>query len=132
MCYGIYSTVYVGRSVMSRSTQYIRFSGLLYNGLYPGIQLSRGGKHRLRRSKTYGEQQQHGSKRHSLQAVELSQRTHDAVQIVTNFPAPCPRTYTRWTITPVPNTPRTYTHQNYQKRNIGNKMIHIGKLKCIY
>ena len=43
-----------------------------------------------------------------------------------------PRTCTRWTITPVPNTPRTYNHQNYQKRNIGNKMIHIGKLKCIY
>ena len=48
-----------------------------------------------------------------------------------------PRTYTRWTITPVPNTPvpntpGIYTHQNYQKRNIGNKMIHIGKFKCIY
>ena len=28
------------------------------------------------------------SKRHSLQAVELSQRTHAAVQIVSNLPAP--------------------------------------------
>ena len=30
----------------------------------------------------------HGSKRHSLQAVELSQRTQAAVQIVSNLPAP--------------------------------------------
>ena len=29
-----------------------------------------------------------GSKRHSLQAVELSQRTQAAVQIVSNLPAP--------------------------------------------
>ena len=29
-----------------------------------------------------------GSKRHSLQSVELSQRTQAAVQIVTNLPAP--------------------------------------------
>ena len=32
--------------------------------------------------------EQFGSKRHSLQAVELSQRTQAAVQIVTNLPAP--------------------------------------------
>ena len=30
-----------------------------------------------------------GSKRHSLQAVELSQRTQAAVHIVSNLPAPC-------------------------------------------
>ena len=29
-----------------------------------------------------------GSKRHSIQAVELSQRTQAAVQIVSNLPAP--------------------------------------------
>ena len=29
-----------------------------------------------------------GSKQHSLQAVELSQRTQDAVQIMSNLPAP--------------------------------------------
>ena len=36
---------------------------------------------------TWG-QDKEGSKRHSLQAVELSQRTQAAVQIVSNLPAP--------------------------------------------
>ena len=31
---------------------------------------------------------QKGSKRHNIQAVELSQRTQAAVQIVSNLPAP--------------------------------------------
>ena len=40
-----------------------------------------------------------GSKRHSLQAVELSQRTQVAVQLVSNLPAPflgMPAMRTRW------------------------------------
>ena len=45
--------------------------------IYPGIQLSRGGKSRLRRTKTYGEQQQqhvdvstHSSLHHGQQDIE--------------------------------------------------------------
>ena len=45
-------------------------------------------------SETYGRNgvtPNSGSKRHSLQAVELSQRTQAAVQIVSNLPAPSNR-----------------------------------------
>ena len=38
--------------------------------------------------KTLQKKEFSGSKRHSLQAVELSQRTQAAVQIVSNLPAP--------------------------------------------
>ena len=42
----------------------------------------------LARVKGVGRHTYSGSKRHSLQAVELSQRTQAAVQIVSNLPAP--------------------------------------------
>ena len=43
---------------------------------------------RVRRGSLSSELLMCGSKRHSLQAVELSQRTQAAVQIVSNLPAP--------------------------------------------
>ena len=42
----------------------------------------------LRSRKIVAEGELYGSKRHSLQAVELSQRTQPAVQIVSNLPGP--------------------------------------------
>ena len=44
--------------------------------------------HFFKRDPSGDEGNQEGSKRHSLQAVELSQRTQAAVQIVSKLPAP--------------------------------------------
>ena len=66
MCIGIYKNFSLDLSLKS------------------GVRIVRGGLRYVRLQATPPT----GSKRHSLQAVELSQRTHAAVQIVSNLPAP--------------------------------------------